>query len=858
MTMTKQLLCALVVIAAVASCNKLDLQYDESAKNTKDEKAINDNAKTIFGDIDPKQNWNSITSGNVNVTANADLKNIVKVQILTESPFMNPEAKVLSEATVTSGQTVNLKFDTPNCYTRLIAACVDKDGVYYIKGFNVGDQDVSFTSGTSRAANRAPKYNLPDLSNFTLEVANSSPSVGAMRTIRANEGFTINKIDIWENKGWENERLWRLSPKDVSGDWTINTLKYGDKLADGIRRPIEGGITEEEKTELQDIFNNILYDDHSKKVRKNNIPLIRESAIFNLLDNNLVSTGEPITIIPVQTFSTEINRCQLYYYYFNPEDIKNLSSEQQAQYLKNLPKFRAMQCNEVIGTTDVEFFRNYEYLLPYYGDGDLVEKEVLSDFTTDGKLYRIKSNYTEKGTYYITYENNENNRLREYMDDDATDLSYQLWQIFEGPDNQRYLYNIGIRAFLYYKDTKRGNSMEWSPFFTPDNFLTPEATSFTWENNHFWRTTYKGTYCLGNDLDKIGSNGQHCGIWTDKGNTDQHTWTIEEYTGSKHFATLDKLERATTNTITAKSYSIPQGYRVGFMLRKTNKDESWWKNHYYQWANTYAWDHKEYGECYGDGRLNTEINVFPGHFASGQGENAMAPNDPRIALFVANQKTYMCFEDGSDSNYNDMIIEINNGVELVNDEIDPEPEAYTMCFEDRPASADYDMNDIVLRCVRTSETTLELSLIACGAADDVVIHGATGWQYNDQEAHAIFNVPTDATGTARFVNTIRGAATRPAVTGTVTVDKNTSIPDYMKNIFIENKTKDIVITLAKQGEPPYAIIVPIEFDYPIEYQSIIYAYPKFAEWATDANTSKDWYLYPESEKIYPNPFNTNE
>ena len=306
MAITKHLLCVLTVMAGMASCNKLDLQNVDPATNT-DTKAISDNAKKIFGDIDPMQDWNSITSGSVTVMANASLENIVKVQILTESPYMNPEARVLSEVSATNGQTVTLKFDTPNCYSRLIAACVSKDGDYYIKGFNVGEPSVSFAEA-SRGARRAA-YNLPDLSNFTLDVANSSPSLGAMRTIKSGEGITINNIDLWKDKGWQNERLWRLSPNSMSGEWTINTLTYGDKLGDGIRRAIAGGISDSERTELEDIFNNILYDDHTKKVRKNNIPLIRESAIFNLLDNNLVSSGEPITIIPVQTFSTEAHRC---------------------------------------------------------------------------------------------------------------------------------------------------------------------------------------------------------------------------------------------------------------------------------------------------------------------------------------------------------------------------------------------------------------------------------------------------------------------------------------------------------------------------------------------------------------------
>mgnify|MGYP006935983637 CR=1 FL=1 len=53
------------------------------------------------------------------------------------------------------------------------------------------------------------------------------------------------------------------------------------------------------------------------------------------------------------------------------------------------------------------------------------------------------------------------------------------------------------------------------------------------------------------------------------------------------------------------------------------------------------------GCCYGDGRLNTEINQLPGHFGSAHTKYSMELDDPRIAMFEANNKSYMTFEDGS-------------------------------------------------------------------------------------------------------------------------------------------------------------------------------------------------------------------
>ena len=129
--------------AAIVSCNKFDLNYDEArqAEEAKEAQEVKENAAKIFGEIDPKQDWNSINSGTVSVTANANLSNIVKVQILTESPILNTDAKVLAEATATNGQTVTLNYDAPNVYKQLFAACINNKGVYHIQVFDVNTEE---------------------------------------------------------------------------------------------------------------------------------------------------------------------------------------------------------------------------------------------------------------------------------------------------------------------------------------------------------------------------------------------------------------------------------------------------------------------------------------------------------------------------------------------------------------------------------------------------------------------------------------------------------------------------------------------------------------------------------------------
>jgi hypothetical protein len=222
-------------------------------------------------------------------------------------------------------------------------------------------------------------------------------------------------------------------------------------------------------------------------------------------------------------------------------------------------------------------------------------------------------------------------------------------------------------------------------------------------------------------------------------------------------------------------------------------------------------------------------------------------------MFTANNKTYMCFEEGSDCNFSDLVIEICGGFDEQNETPEPEAEAYTMCFEDRPLVADYDLNDVVIRCIRIDKKTLQLTLVACGGNDDVVIHGASGWSHNNEEVHEIFHA-TEPVGGNRFVNTVVGGTKRDVISDFVTVAEGVTIPQYLKGIYIENKSTGKLIQVAKKGEAPFAIIIPQEFDYPMETQPITRAYEEFINWAQNVNTSNDWYLFEEADKIFPSLF----
>ena len=268
------------------------------------------------------------------------------------------------------------------------------------------------------------------------------------------------------------------------------------------------------------------------------------------------------------------------------------------------------------------------------------------------------------------------------------------------------------------------------------------------------------------------------------------------------------------------SYNFPEGYKIGFMVR----------------ANTTAEGGRKQGELYADGRLNNKINNY-GSFKSSK----LGNNGPRAAWLAINDKNFMCFESGTDTDFNDIILEIEGGeISLNNPELDYQ--YYTFCFEDSNLG-DYDMNDIVIKARRLSTTSVEYSLVAVGAYDELYIHNIDGnILNNNKEAHELFGLPQKT-----FINTKRGSYIDPII-DTISVDKTFSF--LINPPYIYNKTKGWEVKISKQGEDPRAIMIPFDFKWPLEQICITKAYNKFNEWGINPVISTDWYKYYNENAVY--------
>lgn len=315
--------------------------------------------------------------------------------------------------------------------------------------------------------------------------------------------------------------------------------------------------------------------------------------------------------------------------------------------------------------------------------------------------------------------------------------------------------------------------------------------------------------------------------------SDSYALTDENVTGKHGAYALVFWGDETPQKGTQGSLIFPKGYKIGFMVRSnTHKDG---KN------STQEIGEKKQGELYGDGRLNDKINLF-GNFKS----SGLGANDPRAAWLTLNDRLLLCWESGCDADFNDIILDVEGGVEGIIVPPEPEENIYTYCYEDTEVG-DYDLNDVVIKAKRISNTKVEYSLIACGASDELYIKNiVSNSVINDQkEVHSLFGV----TGRP-FINTVKGAQVYSPVVVTVTVPSSFSLADPNTAPIVFNKTRNKTIELAKVGQNPHGLMIPYDFKYPLELVCIKNAYLKFNDWGQNAITSTDWYKSPVKSNIY--------
>ena len=273
---------------------------------------------------------------------------------------------------------------------------------------------------------------------------------------------------------------------------------------------------------------------------------------------------------------------------------------------------------------------------------------------------------------------------------------------------------------------------------------------------------------------------------------------------------------------TKGTFKFPKGYKIGFMVR----------------AKTITEAPKKQGELYFDGRLNNKINAWPNF-------NKLNPTDPRATWLRINDRVLMCWESGTDRDFNDILLEVEGSVEPIYTAHEFEYNTYTFCFEDTK-KGDYDLNDIVIKAKRINKTTVEYSIVACGAYDELCVRNINAGVIQDNvEIHSLFGV-----GAKQFVNTESGAEKHAAITAQKTVSESFSFLDAENQPFIYDLTTKLTVKLSTKGQDPHGIMIPFDFKYPVEMVRINDAYKDFNNWGSNPILSTNWYTKPVEGKVY--------
>lgn len=283
---------------------------------------------------------------------------------------------------------------------------------------------------------------------------------------------------------------------------------------------------------------------------------------------------------------------------------------------------------------------------------------------------------------------------------------------------------------------------------------------------------------------------------------------------------------------TVGSYQFPAGYKIGFMVQAKTTFEA----------------PKKQGEVYADGRLNGKINSWPNFKSSNLGSN-----DPRGAYLKLGGRMLLCFESGTDKDFNDIILDIEGGIEPIGIIPEIEENVYTFCFEDTPVG-DYDMNDVVIKATRKNTTTISYTIMACGAYDNIYIKNINGSVINDRiEVHKLFGCSNEFYDSKEnkwkiYINT--ESNNFGTITEEIKVKESFSFLNYDLQPYIYDDTNKVTVKLSTKGQNPHGIMIPSDFRYPKEKICIKNAYKKFNNWGTNKIVDTDWYKYPEEGLVF--------
>ncbi|MBO4907524.1 MAG: DUF4842 domain-containing protein [Bacteroidaceae bacterium] len=183
------------------------------------------------------------------------------------------------------------------------------------------------------------------------------------------------------------------------------------------------------------------------------------------------------------------------------------------------------------------------------------------------------------------------------------------------------------------------------------------------------------------------------------------------------------------------------------------------------------------------------------------------------------------------------------------------PQIYTYAFEDMTLqTGDFDFNDVVFTLSSPIDNKVTLTLLAVGATKTMSLC----WKRDSGNSDNIETIFADLHSTlavpqGQITNTFQDGHNYATPVSTVievpegfTLAANGDffIADSYGTVHLPSFTEGFV-----PGDVPYAICVPGQWLWPVEFMVVNEAYPEFSLWAQDATQDMLWYDTPVESRI---------
>lgn len=199
------------------------------------------------------------------------------------------------------------------------------------------------------------------------------------------------------------------------------------------------------------------------------------------------------------------------------------------------------------------------------------------------------------------------------------------------------------------------------------------------------------------------------------------------------------------------------------------------------------------------------------------------------------------------------------------------PNVYTYAFEDQKVSGDYDMNDIVLKVSHPytvnsdggydyDTNKLKCELVAAGATFNikVFIGNNTEALFERKEVHQALGVDEGVMVNTGTHTGVRNGVDPAECTVNAPIGWDGDFSNLDVKIYVMLTINEpYYIEYKKENEWPYAVMIPMDWQWPTERTRVTQAYSGFAAWASTPKTQRtaamnEWYKTPVSGKVMSN------